>query len=161
MKLAYKMTNIVRGGLIYTLGDTTAALLSNEFSWWRVLGILLIGSTIYAFEIPNYFSWIDKKVNQSGGVASLKRTGLAMLYFNPLWIARHILFIKLISSHPEQIHWGLLEIGLISFVVNIPISLLANFLIQNKIKLEWRFMASAIFSAIMAVYYALSAIWFS
>lgn len=155
------MTNIVRGGLIYTTGDTIAAFISDEFSWLRVLGILLVGCTVYAFEIPNYFKWIDSKVGASTGFkSSMKRTGLAILYFNPIWIARHILFIKLFSDHYKQISWSLLEIGLISFVINIPVSVIANYLIQNKIRLDWRFLASAIFSAIMAIYYALSAIWF-
>jgi len=45
---------------------------------------------------------------------------------------------------------------MLSFVANIPISFVANYLIQNKFKLPWRFMASAIFSALMAIYYAMS-----
>lgn len=162
MKLEYKLSNIVRGGIIYTSGDTIASFLTDEFSWIRMLGILLVGCTVYAFEIPNYFKWIDSKVGKDSGFkGSMKRTGLAILYFNPIWIARHILFIKLFSEQFEAINWSLLEIGLISFAVNIPISVIANYLIQNKIKLDWRFLASAIFSALMAIYYALSAIWFS
>lgn len=159
--MEYKKSNIIRGGLIYLAGDTTAALIADEFSWERLLGILLIGCTLYAFEIPNYFNWIDKKVGKASGFASsMKRTGLAILYFNPLWIARHLFFIKLFSGQTDQLSLGLLEIGLKSFAVNIPISIIANYLIQNKVKLSWRFLASALFSALMAIYYALSAVWF-
>ncbi len=161
MALEYKTSNIIRGSLIYMVGDTTAALLSDEFSWLRLAGILLIGATFYAFEIPNYFKWIDKKVSHSGNLKSkLLRASLAMLYFNPLWIARHILFIKLFMGQYNQISWGLISIGALSFLVNIPLSLGANYLIQNKIASEKRFIASAAFSGLMAVYYSLSSIWF-
>jgi len=153
---------MLRGGLIYATGDTIAALLAGEFSWMRLLGILLIGSTVYAFEIPNWFKWIDQQVNEKQGwQAALRRTFLAMLYFNPLWIARHILFLKLFMGQYAAIGWNLLSVGLLSFLVNIPVSLLANFVIQNKIPLRRRFVASAVFSALMAIYYALSAVWFS
>ncbi len=162
MSLQYKTTDILRGGLIYTTGDTIAALLAGEFIWLRLLGILLIGSTVYAFEIPNWFNWIDRKVQRAQGwQAALRRTLLAMLYFNPIWIARHILFLKLFMGQFAAIGWNLLSIGLLSFLANIPISLLANFAIQNKVPLRWRFVASAVFSALMAIYYALSAVWFS
>lgn len=161
MKLTYERTNIIRGALIYTLGDTTAALISSSFDWYRMLGMLLVGATVYAFEIPNYFKWIDTKVDGKSGLASsMKRTVLAILYFNPLWVARHLFFIKLFSQQYEDINLHLIEIAWISFVINIPISIIANYLIQNKIRLDWRFMASAIFSALMAIYYAMSAIWF-
>jgi len=50
----------------------------------------------------------------------------------------------------------LLNIAFLSFAVNIPISFFANFIIQTKTKLHWRFVASATFSALMAIYYALS-----
>ncbi len=119
--------------------------------------MICIGATLYAFEIPNYFTWIDKKTNNFIGIKkTLAKTGLAIAYFNPLWIFRHLAFIKLFSGNYEQINSHLLTIALWSFLANIPISFVANFIIQNKIRLDWRFMASAIFSAIMAIYYALS-----
>ena len=118
---------------------------------------MLVGATIYAFEIPNYFNWIDKKTIQLSGIKkTLSKTGLAIAYFNPLWIFRHLAFIKLFSGNFNDINFNLLEIAFLSFLVNIPISFVANYIIQNNIKLNWRFLASAIFSAIMAIYYALS-----
>jgi len=162
MAFEYKLTNIVRGSIIYAVGDTVAALLSDEFSLLRLGGILFIGATIYALEIPNYFKWIDKKVSHTNSFKSkITRASLAMLYFNPLWIARHILFIKLFMGQYDQITWGLLSIGALSFLVNIPLSLGANYLIQNKMALEHRFIASAIFSGFMAIYYSLSSFWFN
>jgi len=119
--------------------------------------MILIGATLYAFEIPNYFNWIVKKTTKLSGVRlTLTKTVLAIAFFNPLWIARHLFFIKLFSGNLNGINMNLLEIAFWSFLVNIPISFITNYIIQNKIYLNWRFLASAIFSALMAIYYALS-----
>ncbi|WP_218771110.1 MULTISPECIES: hypothetical protein [unclassified Tenacibaculum] len=119
--------------------------------------MMLIGATIYAFEIPNYFIWIDKKTAAFTGIKkTVAKTGLAIAYFNPIWVFRHLAFIKLFSGNYDEINKDLLMIALLSFTVNIPISFTVNFIIQNKIHLNWRFIASAIFSALMAIYYALS-----
>ncbi len=159
--MKFTKQNILKGAIIYSSGDTIAALLLDEFSIYRLLGIILIGATIYAFEIPNYFTWIDKKTAQLSGIKkTLFKTSLAILYFNPLWIFRHLAFIKLFSGNYNDINSHLLEIAFLSFLVNIPISIIANYIIQNKMKIDWRFLASAIFSAIMAIYYALSEIIF-
>lgn len=158
----FTKANILRGAIIYSAGDLTAALLLGEFSITRLLGMILIGSTIYAFEIPNYFAWIERKTAQLVGMKkTFVKTGLAILYFNPLWIARHLLFIKLFMGTFDEINISLLKIAGLSFLVNIPISFLANYLIQNKVHLDWRFLASAIFSALMAIYYAMSEVFFS
>lgn len=123
----------------------------------RLLGMVVIGATFYAFEIPNYFDWIVKKTQDLKGLkATLTKTGLAIAYFNPLWIARHLLFIKLFSGQLDAIDFSLLQIAFWSFLVNIPISFIANYMIQNRFKLKWRFLGSAIFSALMVIYYALS-----
>src|ERR1035437_3812486 len=98
--MEYKFKNILKGALIYAIGDTIASLLLGQFNVYRLLGMILIGSTVYAFEIPNYFNWIAKITNQYTGLKlSFYKTGLAILYFNPLWIARHYLFIEL-ATHP-------------------------------------------------------------
>jgi hypothetical protein len=159
--LQYTWKNIIRGAIIYSSGDTIAALLLHEFSLNRLLGMVLIGATVYAFEIPNYFNWIDKKTaDDKGAKRWIGKTLLAILYFNPLWIARHLFFIKFFSGQFDEINMGLLRIASWSFLVNIPISFIANAIIQNKIKPSWRFMASAIFSALMAIYYAMSLSFF-
>ena len=162
VSLHYKKQNIIKGALIYSAGDTIAALLLDEFSWMRLLGMMLIGATFYAFEIPNYFDWIVEKTQFLKGIkATLSKTLLAILYFNPLWIARHLLFIKLFSGQFDAIGYNLLIIAFWSFLVNIPISFIANYIIQNRLKLKWRFLGSAVFSALMAIYYALSETFFS
>ncbi len=156
-KLLYTRSNIIRGAIIYSAGDTMAALLLNEFSWYRLMGMIFIGATLYAFEIPNYFNWIERKTKDfSNHKLTLAKTSLAIAYFNPIWIFRHLLFIKLFTGNLGQIDVSLLQIACWSFLVNIPISFIANYFIQNKVHLNWRFLASAIFSAVMAIYYALS-----
>jgi hypothetical protein len=161
LKIFFSRTNMLRGALIYASGDTIAALIQHDFSWTRLLGMMLVGATFYALEIPYYFAWIEKKVKgRKGFVNSLFKTSLAMLYFNPLWIARHLLFINLFSGNLENINLSLLSIASWSFLVNIPISLLGNYVIQNLIPLKWRFISSAIFSALLAIYYAMSMVWF-
>ncbi len=158
----YNKKNILKGAVIYAIGDTIASLLLHEFQITRLLGIMLIGATFYAYEIPNYFAWIDKKTKNKVGIQkTIQKTTLAILYFNPLWIARHLFFIKLFSQKYDNINFNLLQIAFWSFLVNIPISIIANYLIQNKIKLNWRFVASAIFSGLMAIYYAMSETLFS
>ena len=149
-----------RGALIYSLGDLVAGLILNQFSIARTLGMVIVGGTVYALEIPRYFRWIDGKTAAlSAFRRTLGRTGLALLYFNPLWIARHLALIHLFSGRvlfPGE----LIRLGLHSFIWNIPISFCANHLIQNRVSLRYRFPASAIFSALMAVYYALSEVIF-
>lgn len=160
--MKYTKSNIINGAIIYATGDTIAAILLNEFLWSRLIGMVLIGATFYAFEIPNYFKWIDEKTKKSVGIKqTLSKTILAITYFNPLWIARHLFFIKLFSMNFENIQLDIFTIALWSFIINIPISFIANYIIQNKIKLNWRFLASAVFSAIMAIYYAMSETLFS
>ena len=155
--LQYTKANILRGALIYSAGDMVASILLDEFTFYILIGMMLLGATVYAFEIPNYFQWIVKKTQHlTGNKLTFTKTGLAIAYFNPIWIWRHLLFIKLFSGNFDQINLDLIFIASLSFLVNIPISFIANYIIQNKIHLRWRFLSSAIFSAIMAIYYALS-----
>ena len=151
----YKKINVIRGAIVYSVFDAIAALYLQQFSWLRFFGIMLIGATIYTFEIPNYFRWIDKKCRTYKGLKQqLLKTLYALLYFNPLWIARHLLFIEVLTF--GSVSMDIISTALKSFLVNIPISLFANFFIQNQIKITNRYIASAIFSGIMALYYAFS-----
>ena len=159
----YNAANALRGLLIYGSGDTLAALILGEFSLARMVGMSFIGATLYALEVPNWFHWIDRQTqhqHQHHWRSALQRTGLALLYFNPLWIARHLLFIHLFSGGWQQINSTLLSLGLYSFIANIPIALIANYTIQNRLPPQWRFSASALFSACMAIYYALAPLLF-
>lgn len=150
----YNFADVRRGVIIYPLGDTIAALLMNEFSITRLLGMILVGGLIYSLEIPAWFSWINERY------IGMQRTLMAMLYFNPLWIARHLFFIFLFSGQISMIHWSILNIALKAFAVNLPVAFAANYIIQNKLPLSWRFFSSAVFSSLMAIYYALSRVIF-
>ncbi len=151
--------NSLQGLTIYTLGDVTAQLLLHQLNGGRVLGVMALGATLYAIEIPNWFAFIDKRVTEQRPVPrALQRTALALAYFNPLWIARHLLFLRLFSGATVGV--DLLRLGLVSWAANLPVAVLANWLIQVKIPLRWRFLASATFSGLMAIYYAASdVIW--
>lgn len=119
--------------------------------------MLLVGGFVYGIEVPNWFHWIDRHGHTPGRWGTLRRTLWALLYFSPLWIARHLAFIALFSGAWSGIGWRLLGTGLWSFLANIPVAVLANWFIQNRLDLRHRFIASVSFSALMAVYYALSA----
>ncbi len=148
--MKYTATDVLRGAIIYPLGDSIAALLLHEFSLERMLGMVAVGGLVYSLEIPAWFSYINKKYHGT------QRTLMAMLYFNPLWIARHFLFIALFSGEISTANWSLLVIATKSFAINIPVAFVANYLIQNKVSLRLRFFSSAAFSALMSIYYAAS-----
>jgi len=161
-KMTYTKQNIVIGAILYSVGDMIASMLLDQFSWIRFIGMMLLGATLYAIEIPNYFIWIEKKTSNLLGLKKIfSKTVLAIAFFNPLWIVRHLVFINLFSQNYDAINMGLFTIAFWSFLVNIPISAIANYLIQNRITLNWRFLASTIFSGLMAIYYAMSESWFA
>ena len=149
------------GGVIYALGDSVATLLTHEFLCQRMLGMLLLGGTLLAWEIPNYFQFIERRFKQPSTKNALLRSFSAAIYFNPLWIARHLCFIKIFSGEWQAINSSILGIATFSFIYGFPISLLANYIIQNKVVLKSRFAASSIFSAFMAIYFAFSEMIFA
>jgi hypothetical protein len=157
-----KKEDMITGAVFYAAGDTVAAFISDEFSWLRLFGMAIIGGVLYAWEIPAYFGFINKlSAKYSGWKASVLRMFMAQVYFNPIWIFRHLAMIKLLMLSTALINKELLTIAWYSFLWNIPVSLFANYIIQNVIKEKYRFLANAIFSGMMAVYYALSATWFA
>ena len=152
--------NALRGALVYGSGDTAAALLLGQFSVARLLGIVAVGSTVYAIEIPAYFRWLERRFGGKGRAGAVKKAVLAQAFFNPLWIARHLAFIKLFSGQVAAIRWELLATAADSFVHLLPVGLLMNYLIQNRVPLNWRFFASALYSALTTLYFALGEVLF-
>lgn len=151
------------GGFVFMIGDSIASILSHDFSIFRAVCVFILGAVLYAFEIQLFFNWIDKFIKRFKKQKVKKRlikATIVLLYFNPLWIARHLCLLMIFSGKFSQINFSLLKIGLFSFLINIPISVLANYYIQNKILLKDRFVASAIFSGLMAIYYSMSSQWF-
>lgn len=159
-KRIFNWRNALRGGLVYATGDSIATLIGGEWLLPRALGVLILGGTLYATEIPAYFHWIENLVSRSVRYRAIKKALLAQAFFNPLWIARHLAFIRLFSGRWAEIDWHLLAIGLDSFLHIVPVGLLMNYLIQNRVPLHWRFLASALYSGLTAIYFALSEVWF-
>nr|VFK62506.1 MAG: hypothetical protein BECKTUN1418F_GA0071002_13093 [Candidatus Kentron sp. TUN]VFK71776.1 MAG: hypothetical protein BECKTUN1418E_GA0071001_12954 [Candidatus Kentron sp. TUN] len=155
------MKNILYGAIAYSTGDAIGALILAEFSIYRMVGIMLIAGTLYAMETSYCFRWIDSRIPNNGKlVNAMSRTILTALYFNPLWIVRHLFFIYLFSGNWSQMNWGLVIMGTWSFIANLPITLPADYFIQNKISYHWRFFASGVFAALLAFYYALTEVLF-
>lgn len=150
----YRTADVIRGLLIYPAGDTAAALLTGSFSPLRLAGMMALGGLVYAWEIPAWFRWIN------AGYTGMSRAAMAVLYFNPLWIARHLAFICLLSGRTGDIAPELFIVSLKGFAVNLPVAFLVNYLIQNRTPLKWRFAASAAFSALLAIYYPLCRVIF-
>lgn len=159
IKVLYSRKDVLTGLLIYGSGDSIAALLAGEFSLHRCVGMTLVGALLYGLEIPHYFRWAANKTAQLPlWRAAVLRTLLAMLYFNPLWVARHLFLIQWFSGVPMQS--DIFMVALQSFLTVLPVTVLANLLIQNVISLKYRFAASALFSCLMAVLYPLLANFF-
>jgi len=154
------LKNAVPGGLIYCAGDTLATLISHDFYYPRIIAMLLLGATLYAIEIPAYFCWLDKRFNKPGYGNAVKRMMMAAAFFNPLWIARHLVFINLFSGQWDNLSISLLSVATASFFYCLPVALPVNYMIQNIIPLSWRFFASSVFSAVMAIYFAMSEVLF-
>ncbi|MBG8552377.1 hypothetical protein [Hymenobacter guriensis] len=157
-----QLRNHLRGFLIYAAGDTAAALLLHQFSWLRLLGMALVGGILYSTEVPAYFRWLDRQQPAAEATTRVKRwqrAALSLLYFNPLWIARHYAFLGLFGGAAEPLSLALLPVAGRSFLLNAPVSLAANYYIQNRVTAQRRFMVSALFSGVMAVSYALAAVW--
>ena len=149
--------NMLRGALVYPLGDALATALSGHWSAGRMLGVALVGATLYAVEIPWVFGHIQdfsKRVARPTQAGWL-RAGLALAYFNPLWIVRHFFFLRLFAGEPMGGLDALLRTAGLSFAANLPLTLMGNAVIQMRVRLEHRFLASAMFSGLMASFLAL------
>ena len=149
--------NMLRGALVYPLGDALATALSGHWSAGRMLGVAAVGATLYAVEIPWVFGHIQtlSKRIASPAKAGWLRAGLALAYFNPIWIVRHIFFLRLFAGEPLGTLDMLLRTAALSFAANLPLTLIGNAVIQMRVRLEHRFLASAIFSGLMASFLAL------
>ena len=160
--LAPLLRTHLSGLLVYAAGDTAAAVLLHQVSGPRLAGLALVGGLLYSWEVPAYFRWIDRRLPAEGHGRARRwsRAAVSLLYFNPLWIARHLFFLRLFTGQTPLLSASLLGIATQSFLVNALPTLGVNYIIQNNVRAEWRFLVSALFSGVMAVYYALSAGWF-
>lgn len=151
-----KWQDAATGALLFAAGDSIGSLISGDFLYQRMLGMMVLGGSLYAWEIPAYFAHLQRRFNKPGYLNAFQRTLAAGLFFNPLWIARHMLFIKLFSGQWQTISLDILGLATLSFIYGFPFSMLVNYLIQNVIYLRWRFLVSSIYSALTVIYFALS-----
>jgi len=150
------------GGLFFAAGDSIGALLNNEFLYMRLVGMFVLGASLYAWEIPTYFNYLARCFAQENHANAIKRMLYSALFFNPLWIARHLLFIQFFSGQWGEISFAsILGVATQSFIYCFPVSLIVNYLIQNVLVFRWRFFASSIFSALTAIYFAVLGVFFS
>lgn len=157
MKNPYSRKNVLTGLVVYASGDTIAAVCLGEFAWARVLVVALVGGFLYALEVPLVFAWIDRRVTTTRPLTrNALRTLLAVAYFNPLWIARHLFFLRAATGRWDDVSLDLLRVGAVSWLLNVPIAVAGNWIIQSSIPLRWRFLGSATFSGMMAVFYAVT-----
>lgn len=158
-KLRFSKTESIKGALIFGIFDTIAAIILGEFSWLRVVGMTIIGATVYAIETPSYFAWIQgNSERMSPAKGNWYKTLMTVAYFNPLWIARHMCFIYLLNQ--QAITWGVLGAAWQSFLYGMPASVIVNYFIQNHTPMKHRFLISSLFSGCMAIFYAVSAVIF-
>lgn len=152
----YQKRHLITGFLVYGSGDLVASLLTHDFSFGRVLGMSCVGALWYGLEIPHYFRWLDQRSARPFIIPdAVLRPLLATLYFNPLWVARHLMLIMLFSGDGENISWDIFDTAVQLFLNAMPLALVANVVIQNVVPLSQRFLASALFSCFMAVFYPL------
>jgi len=150
------------GGFFFAAGDSIGALLNNEFLYTRLVGMFVLGASLYAWEIPSYFNYLARRFADNNSTNALTRMLCSTLFFNPLWIARHLLFIQVLSGQWQSVSFiAIFSVATQSFIYCFPVSLVVNYLIQNVLALRWRFLASSIFSALTAIYFAVLSLLFS
>lgn len=172
-----KTSNLLVGWLVYPAGDLAGQAIMGDINLWRTLIVALAGGIIYRWEVPAWFRFLDRarlseeraqrhrvlavffqatpegrKLNWMG------RTLGAMGYFNPLWIARHAFFLSLAGVRDlglTLIVTESLKRGAASFVTNLPLSVVGNYLVQQKTSPKHRFFASATLTGVLTIKYAI------
>lgn len=167
------------GWIVYPLGDLVGQLIVGEVNFLRAGILMLAGGLIYRLEIPAWFKLIDSVSPRRHTIENhafltlvtrtdqdavklnwLGRTVGAMAYFNPVWIARHMMFIMLATTSFAKVSLATfflaaLSTGSISFLTNLPLSFLGNYLIQVHLPLRYRFLGSALFTTLLTIKYAI------
>lgn len=173
------------GWVLYPVGDLAGQIIMGQFSIIRFCVLAVVGGIIYRWEIPRWFGYIEKVrftaqskekypgfsliLTESDDKFALTWLGKAIcaaLFFNPLWIARHLIFISCALTPLAQIDFfqlvgSTLKVGTISFFTNLPIALIGNYIIQKHLPLKFRFLGSAVLTTILNAKYAIEYVYFS
>jgi len=168
--------NWLIGWFLYPAGDLLGQSILGHVNVYRLIAIALIGGLLYRLEVPAWFRFLDHfriwrpdsallrpflcSTERPARLNWLGRTIGAMLYFNPLWVARHLMVIMLATTSLPELNASTalaaaLSMGLKSFLTNLPLSVLGNYLVQQQVPLKYRFLASATLSGIFAAVYAI------
>lgn len=183
---ASQLIQLFVGWFMYPAGDLLGQLLMGQFSFSRMIVLTLVGGVIYKWEIPRWFSHIEKQNFKAQTIDKYKvlkpftqtlengqikfnwigKTLCASLYFNPIWIFRHLLFILLAITPLTALVFpdfltSTLIIATISFFTNLPITVVGNYLIQEHLSLKYRFMGSALLTTVLNIKYAIEFVYFS
>lgn len=174
-----RVMTLLVGWFLYPVGDLIGQLIMGHVSFARLVAVALIGGLLYRYEVPAWFRFIDRiRVTRTAGpLRFFARSGqepaplnwvgrmlMSMLYFNPLWIARHLFIIMVVTAPAlgagDMHFWGstlaaALSLGLTSFLTNLPISLIGNYIVQQRLAPHNRFLGSATLSGIMVIKYAI------
>lgn len=169
------------GWVLYPLGDLIGQVIMGDPSLSRYITITVVGGVLYRFEIPKWFGFLDRFrlekdsiqkhrllryfVNEATTDGPFKFNWLgktigAALFFNPLWIARHLFFIAVATTPFHDINWieilgSTLRAGSISFLTNLPICIIGNYFIQEHLSLKYRFLGSALLTTLLNIKYAM------
>jgi len=171
--------NNVAGWLVYPLGDLIGQLIGGNLNIARIVAIALAGGIIYRREIPAWFAFLVRfKVSPSTArrfpfmrlilkddadglkLNWLGRTLGATIYFNPLWMARHMMIIMLATHSWVTFNWAqaladALVLGVKAYVCNLPMTLVGNYIIQERLPFKYRLAGSSLLSALVSIVYAL------
>jgi hypothetical protein len=169
------------GLIIYPLGDLIAQLIVGEVSILRLFFVTLLGRYIYAIETPKWFGFLAiwKRPTMPLGffgyfVAPIKdgvalnwlgKTLATTLWFNPLWIARHMLVLELANIVTGKTSFmaflpHAISLGSVSFVMQFPVAVVVNYIIICRLNDNSRFIWASIFSGALAIYYAIMRVYF-
>ena len=183
-KQCSKWMNLAVALLAYPTGDLVGQLImGDDLNISRLIGVMIAGLIFYQFEVPYWFRFLDRlsfndrdrwiftivtRPDASGRrkLNWIGKTIGAMLYFNPLWIARHVLIISFattpwIEFDFTAVLFQSLELGLRSFVTNLPISIVGNFVVQQCLPLHLRFFGSSVLTMVFNIKYAVEYRYFS
>lgn len=165
--------------VLYPAGDGIAQLILGEVSLTRLLALSLVGGIIYQAETPRWFRWLDQwRISPATAQKTpwrwltqpdetqyrlnwIGRMLGSMSLFSPPWITRHMLILKLSTTpwHHIALTSTLPELWLAackSFLTNLPLSIVGNYIIQARLPLQYRFWGSICMSGIMGIAFALA-----
>lgn len=168
-----KIITILIPILLYPISTFIGQWISNDFHYGSLLTLTLAAVLFYQWEIPMFFKAVEEYrasdklysklklfFNEEKAINPIGKTAAATLYFNPLWISRHMIFITLGAVPLASINWielidTSIRKGSMSFLVTMPVVLIGNYIVQNKISLEKRFLGNAVLSGILVLAYAI------